>query len=385
MLNPEEVTILESGGVSTSYAEFPGSGLLQLTTQRLVWIFDSHRKAVACSLGSIANSKAVSGGLFGLGSQKLEVTTKDQKLCLFTFKANLDSMLKRLAEQRNIYAEQLVQQQQQKAIQAQQQPSFSTSSAGIAGVLRAVQTQAKEREDSLSQAFTDLAALMENAKTMVAIAQKITARAESAASASASSSSSPSLLSSSSSSSSSLTSLPSSTTTSVTNEYLLSVGLQSPVTKTSAGTAFHQQLSRQICEFLQQPLEEHGGVLPLPDVYCLYNRARGSDLISPDDLVRACNLFSKLGLPLKMKKLPSGVIIIVSKLHSDEAVSERLRAFAEEAPLTSFEVARRTKTTITLASEQLLIAERAGVLCRDQSVEGLVFYPNLFPKFCASV
>jgi len=37
---------------------------------------------------------------------------------------------------------------------------------------------------------------------------------------------------------------------------------------------YHAELARQLCDFLSVPLQKHG-MLPLPDVYCLYNRARG--------------------------------------------------------------------------------------------------------------
>jgi ESCRT-II complex subunit VPS36 len=33
---------------------------------------------------------------------------------------------------------------------------------------------------------------------------------------------------------------------------------------------------------------------------------------------------------------------------------------------------------VVLAKERLLAAEGRGLLCRDDSVEGLRFYPNLF-------
>ena len=35
---------------------------------------------------------------------------------------------------------------------------------------------------------------------------------------------------------------------------------------------------------------------------------------------------------------------------------------------------------IVLAKERLLAAEDLGALCRDDTVEGLRFYPNLFLK-----
>ena len=42
-------------------------------------------------------------------------------------------------------------------------------------------------------------------------------------------------------------------------------------------------------------LDKFGGVLALVDLYCMYNRARGTDLISPDDLILACNTMTARG------------------------------------------------------------------------------------------
>ena len=55
------------------------------------------------------------------------------------------------------------------------------------------------------------------------------------------------------------------------------------------------------------PLARVGGMMTLTDVYCLYNRARGTELISPDDLLEACELFSKLRLGLHIREFPSYV------------------------------------------------------------------------------
>jgi EAP30/Vps36 family len=46
----------------------------------------------------------------------------------------------------------------------------------------------------------------------------------------------------------------------------------------------HQHM--QLADFLRVPLERAGGMMTLPDVYCLFNRARGTELISPDDLLQ---------------------------------------------------------------------------------------------------
>ncbi len=63
-----------------------------------------------------------------------------------------------------------------------------------------------------------------------------------------------------------------------------------PRAYTCPGARYHIELSRQLADFLATPLSRCGGLLSLPDVYCLFNRARGTELVSPDDLlqVRAC-------------------------------------------------------------------------------------------------
>ena len=42
----------------------------------------------------------------------------------------------------------------------------------------------------------------------------------------------------------------------------------------------------QLADFLTPRVDAVGGCMALPDVYCLFNRARGSELVSPDDLLQ---------------------------------------------------------------------------------------------------
>lgn len=42
------------------------------------------------------------------------------------------------------------------------------------------------------------------------------------------------------------------------------------------------------------------------------------------------------------------------------------------------ELAQILSISLLLAQERLLTAERAGKICRDDSIEGLRFHPNLF-------
>jgi len=48
------------------------------------------------------------------------------------------------------------------------------------------------------------------------------------------------------------------------------------------------ELAKEVEKFSFGVLDKFGGVLALIDIYCMYNRARGTDLISPEDLLIAC-------------------------------------------------------------------------------------------------
>ena len=60
------------------------------------------------------------------------------------------------------------------------------------------------------------------------------------------------------------------------------------VSKDISGKNYHNELALEVEKFLISVLDKFGGVLAMIDVYCMYNRARGTDLISPEDLLIAC-------------------------------------------------------------------------------------------------
>ena len=60
--------------------------------------------------------------------------------------------------------------------------------------------------------------------------------------------------------------------------------------------------------------------MAMADVYCLFNRARGSELVSPDDLLQACTCFSQAGVPLSIKEFSTGALVVQSRSHSTEQV-----------------------------------------------------------------
>jgi ESCRT-II complex subunit VPS36 len=79
------------------------------------------------------------------------------------------------------------------------------------------------------------------------------------------------------------------------SEMLSHMGMMSAITKKSSGSLYHQQLARQLADFLIQSniIIKQGGMITLADVYCLFNRARGTNLITPGtyDIFALCVLY----------------------------------------------------------------------------------------------
>ncbi|KNC77681.1 hypothetical protein SARC_09865, partial [Sphaeroforma arctica JP610] len=234
---------------------------------------------------------------------------------------------------------------------------------GIAGIQQRREEERKEVDGDLAETFKSLQSLSIKASGMVDLAQKLQVKLAKKA--------------------------PCDDDNMKFKSYMLSLGIAQPVTKSSSSgeLKYFEDLAKELCDFLKKPLKDSGGTLPLTSVYCLYNRARGSELIAPNDLLRACGTLKPQRLPLVMRTFPSGVIVIQLETESDEGVVETLRKIFYDTPalkvdkkwvvMSPADYAKHRGIAIPLAQEQLLTGERSGLLCRDDTIAGLKFYPNL--------
>lgn len=105
--------------------------------------------------------------------------------------------------------------------------------------------------------------------------------------------------------------------------YLLSLGIDDPVTRDAykSDNQYYRSLASQICDILAPLISEMGGMMALADVFCRVNRARGLELLSPEDLLNACLLMEKQGLPLKLYHFQSGVMVLQLQSLNDESVA----------------------------------------------------------------
>uniref|UniRef100_A0A8C9FVV1 Vacuolar protein-sorting-associated protein 36 n=1 Tax=Pavo cristatus TaxID=9049 RepID=A0A8C9FVV1_PAVCR len=219
---------------------------------------------------------------------------------------------------------------------------------GIVGIERKLEAKRKETDKNISEAFEDLSKLMEKAKEMVELSKSIANKIKEKQG-------------------------------DITEDetirfksYLLSMGIANPVTREThgSGTHYHMQLAKQLAGMLQTPLEV---------TYLILHQCFLCGLLSPEDLVNACKMLEPLKLPLRLQIFDSGVMVLELQSHNEEEmVASALETVSEKGSLTADEFAKLVGMSVLLAKERLLLAEKMGHLCRDDSVEGLRFYPNLF-------
>lgn len=168
---------------------------------------------------------------------------------------------------------------------------------GIVGIERSLQERQKQTDENITLAFQDLSKLMVMAKDMVAISKVISSKIRERQGDI------------------------SDDETIRFKSYLMSLGIDDPVTRDNAqsNSEYFRLLANQICEMLLDPITEAGGMMSMADVYCRVNRARGLELLSPEDLLNACHA---LDGPIKLRTFPSGAMVLQLETHSDETVSE---------------------------------------------------------------
>lgn len=248
----------------------------------------------------------------------------------------------------------------------------SLSNIGIGGIL-ARQTASMQNADSLTRsALTDLDALAQKAREVVNVVQRYAAYMQEAKQAAEEDG-----LSETSTQVGEMTEMES---------IMQSIGVISPVTRLSAGRLYHQQVARQLAEVLmhQNRLHRLGGMITLTDLYFLYNRARGTELLSPDDLLSAVQMMGTLHLGMHLRTFPSQVKVVQLDSFNDKEWDDRLIQVLNSSEefrqvgCTASSLSRTFNISIAVCKERLVEAENKGYICRDESVEGIAYFPNRF-------
>mmetsp|Transcript_18547 Transcript_18547/g.25789 ORF Transcript_18547/g.25789 Transcript_18547/m.25789 type:complete len:399 (-) Transcript_18547:82-1278(-) len=246
---------------------------------------------------------------------------------------------------------------------AAKRQGFSTTSAGIRGLIEREKKRVEKAEREVDEAFKDLDALMAKASAIVDLAKKYSSGM--AARSDGKKEEKDQFLA-----------------------MLTDMGIPNPVTRESAGSKYHEQLARQLADFFMQEkdpgsgktrLNGLGGMITLPDAFCIFNRARGTEMVSPNDLLNACELLETLHLPIAFRRFPSDVMVIQAKDLSEKKICDRIVEHIKSSGAVSpIELSRDFSISLVLAHHHLNNAEQSAYICRDQSEDGIRYYINLF-------
>lgn len=140
---------------------------------------------------------------------------------------------------------------------------------------------------------------------------------------------------------------------------------------------YHRELARELSGVL---LGEHGllgpcdadigrGLLPLDEVWGLWNRARGVALVSPKLLRAAVAYLPEMTSPsVKLRTLRSGMPILYTPRFDDAAIEERVLQYLDEATtLTTTQIAALERISVPLMRELLeCVEQHTGAIVRDE-------------------
>ncbi|OQU95377.1 hypothetical protein CLAIMM_01596 [Cladophialophora immunda] len=238
-------------------------------------------------------------------------------------------------------------------------PSESRAVAvGIAGLeQRGLQTR-KNNEAVLGNAFEDLEALMASAKDVVALAERFALE------------------------SGSQTGVPSTSSDPLLSQSAAALGMVA--TKDMIGdnsTALYiSELARNLAEYATDDRQGE-------------SEWRGAS--QPSDFHKAAEAWEKLGLPIKLRRFKSGLLVVQQRNASDEKTIGQIKAWLDSLRLstaatspeawdrsvygigvTAQQAAAQFGWSLGVAAEELEMAEERGALCRDEGVEGLKFWLN---------
>ena len=246
------------------------------------------------------------------------------------------------------------------------------SAVGIAGLERRGLELRKNNETVIGNAFEDLEALMASAKEVIALAESL-ANGSSSESVEA-------------------------------NAILKEsgFGLSMVTTKAMLGSSagadslYISELSRNLAEYLTDDrrgiLRKEGGIMSLVDLWAVFHRASDVvEMIYPAEFEKAAEMWEKLGLPVRLRKFRKGLLIVQRHDWTDEKCIAQLLRWLQDLNslsmpennhgdfgkgVTAQEAAARFGWSVGVASEELEMAEEKGVLCREESIEGLRFWEN---------
>ena len=184
---------------------------------------------------------------------------------------------------------------QEENIQTNYNPQIRSYGLGMERVKK--QQEEKIKQDSLliNSSFTGIQSLRQNAEQMISLAQQIRAK---------------------------LGNSNQNKESSEINGILSKIGFIDPVTKEVSGSDYYINLGEQINDYFYKYFTENPNikVITLIDAYCIYNRARGGNTISPKDMTQALKYFETNTHQVLVKNFNNEMIVLHTKEYSSDNI-----------------------------------------------------------------
>ncbi|QPG74144.1 hypothetical protein FOA43_001468 [Brettanomyces nanus] len=165
-------------------------------------------------------------------------------------------------------------------------------------------------------------------------------------------------------------------------------------TKSALFQLYIEELARHICEFMvnENILDKNNGLVTLYDLYTAYNEARCVDLVSPDELYRAVQMFDKLKMNFTLSEIPvtyqgsfsvelkeQNMLIVSRNKVSSSSISAKLKTLLSETPnLSVLQIQKLDGFQINYLIIETLLNRllNDGAIVVDRTLQGEFFYPN---------
>lgn len=101
-------------------------------------------------------------------------------------------------------------------------------------------------------------------------------------------------------------------------------------------------------------------------------------MISPEDLYKASQQFEALQLPFRLRRFPSGLLVVQSLDMDDDRAAQRILQHVQEqgGTITALQLAEIENLALALAQEQLIVRTNAVVGKRMRYLSQTAIFPH---------
>jgi ESCRT-II complex subunit VPS36 len=167
------------------------------------------------------------------------------------------------------------------------------------------------------------------------------------------------------------------------NKILSKIGFIDPVTREVSGSDYYYELANQINEFFYNYFEKNKEikVISLIDAYTIYNRARGTNTISPKDMrIAITYLTKKFNNKIFVKNFNNEIIVLHNKEYSTNNLISLIEKFMNENKQDYIDINDLSKiiNVKNIILEKILIDDllRNGNLLLDENDLEIKYYLN---------